>query len=84
MDELIDDGWASKHVALLTTGYRHPIQVERQAEGHAEYWRGFWATDDIFYGQVLGFEGLERPAVVLPVRGFGPGVEERARRLGIT
>ena len=79
VDELIDDGWASEHVALLTTGRRHPIQKERQEEGHDEYWRGFWATGDIFYGHVLGFKGLERPAVVLAVNGFGQGGEERAR-----
>ena len=79
VDELIDDGWASEHLALLTTGRRHPIQKERQEEGHEEYWRGFWSTDDIFYGHVLGFKGLERPAVVLAVNGFGAGGEERAR-----
>ena len=79
VDGLIDDGWASEHVALLTTGRRHPIQKERQEEGHDLYWQGFWATDDIFYGHVLGFKGLERPAVVLAVNGFGQGGEERAR-----
>lgn len=80
IDELLDnDGWASEHVAMLTTGRRHAIQVERQAEGHDEYWRGLWATDDSFYGHVLGFKGLERPAVVLAVNGFGAGGDERAR-----
>ena len=79
VDELLDDDWASEHVALLTTGRRHPVQTERQQEGHDEYWRGFWATDDIFFGHVLGFKGLERPAVVLAVNGFGRGGDERAR-----
>jgi hypothetical protein len=37
-----------------------------------------WDGEHIFFGHVLGFKGLERPAVVLPMNGFGPG-NERAR-----
>jgi len=82
-DDVIDeylkaDTWDTTHLALLTTGRRHPVQVERQSEGHEEYWRSFW-SDDVFYGHVLGFKGLERPAVVLAVNGFGRGADERAR-----
>ena len=58
---------ASEDVALLTTGSRHPEQKERQAAGHAAYWDTFWDTDQVFYGHVLGFKGLERHAVVLVV-----------------
>lgn len=29
VDRLLDAGWDPQHVALLTTGHRHPIQVER-------------------------------------------------------
>ncbi|HTB22496.1 MAG TPA: ATP-binding domain-containing protein, partial [bacterium] len=31
------------------------------------YWDAFFADQDVFYGHVLGFKGLERPAVVLAV-----------------
>lgn len=67
---LLEAGWAPQHVALLTTGRRHPLQVEQQAHGQDAYWESFWADDDLFYGHVLGFKGLERPAVVLAVNGF--------------
>ncbi len=67
---LLDDGWAPQHVALLTTGRRHPMQVEQQSHGQAAYWQSYWTGDDLFYGHVLGFKGLERPAVVLAVNGF--------------
>ena len=68
---LLDEGWAPEHVALLTTGSRHPVQVERQAGGGPDgYWDSFWDGSDLFYGHVLGFKGLERPAVVLAVNGF--------------
>jgi len=33
VDGLLADGWKHEHVALLTTGSRHPVQVERQAHG---------------------------------------------------
>jgi hypothetical protein len=78
VDELLGDGWKHEHVALLTTGSRHPVQVERQAHGQEEYWATYWDGDDVFFGHVLGFKGLERPAVVLAVNGFGKG-DERAR-----
>ena len=54
------------------------MQVERQAHGQDSYWESYWAGDDVFYGHVLGFKGLERPVVVLAVNGFGHG-DERAR-----
>ncbi|MGZ4590757.1 MAG: NERD domain-containing protein [Actinomycetes bacterium] len=76
--ELLEQGWAPEHIALLTTGHRHPVQIERQAHGHDAYWQSYWDGDDAFYGHVLGFKGLERPAVVLAVNGFGTG-QERAR-----
>ncbi len=78
VESLLEDGWLHEHVALLTTGSRHPVQVERQAHGQDAYWDSYWAGDDVFYGHVLGFKGLERPAVVLAINGFGRG-NERAR-----
>ncbi|CAJ1508550.1 NERD domain-containing protein [[Mycobacterium] burgundiense] len=67
VDLLLDAGWRPEDVALLTTGSRHPEQVARQAGGHDAYWDSFWDTDQVFYGHVLGFKGLERRAVVLVV-----------------
>lgn len=68
VDALLEAGWRPEHVALLTMGKRHPIQMERwEAEGPAGYWRSFWENEDVFYGHVLGCKGLERRAVVLCV-----------------
>ena len=78
-DALLDEGWPPEAVALLTTHRRHPVQVERQAEGQDAYWATYWQNDDLFYGHVLGFKGLERPAVVLAVNGFRD--EARAREM---
>ena len=41
--------------------------MQRQAEGNEAYWDSFWDADQVFYGHVLGFKGLERRAVVLVV-----------------
>ena len=77
---LLDAEWPPESVALLTTGARHPVQLERvQSRGTTGYWDSFWDTDDAFYGHVLGFKGLERQAIVLAVNGFRD--EERAREL---
>ena len=77
---LMESGWPPESLALLTTGRRHPVQLERvQARGTEGYWDSFWDTDDAFYGHVLGFKGLERPAVVLAVNGFRE--VERAREM---
>ncbi|MGO1917673.1 MAG: ATP-binding domain-containing protein, partial [Brevibacterium aurantiacum] len=41
-----------------------------ETEGTSAYWDQFFATEDVFYGHVLGFKGLERPVVVLCLNGF--------------
>jgi hypothetical protein len=64
---LLEEGWRPEDVALLTTGSRHPEQRERQAAGNTAYWNSFWDAEQVFYGHVLGFKGLERRAVVLVV-----------------
>ena len=79
IESLLGDGWPAKALALLTTNHRHPFQVEQQAEGQDVYWRSFWAEEYPFYGHVLGFKGLERPAVVLAINGFRDS--ERAREM---
>jgi hypothetical protein len=68
VEALLDAGWQPQHVALITTGSRHPIQLERAGEtDQRAYWRSFWENEDVFYGHVLGCKGLERRAVVLCV-----------------
>jgi hypothetical protein len=48
-------------------GESPPRQVARQVAGNESYWDSFWDVDQVFYGHVLGFKGLERRAVVLVV-----------------
>lgn len=80
VDVLLDEGWERGHVALLTTGRRHPVQVERQEElGQRGYWQTFWENDDVFYGHVLGAKGMERRAVVLCVNEDGTTQRFRER-----
>jgi hypothetical protein len=75
---LEESGWDPGGVCLLTTGHRHPVQVERTEHHDQEgYWRTFWEDDDVFYGHVLGCKGLEREAVVLCVN--DDGTRDRAR-----
>jgi Nuclease-related domain/UvrD-like helicase C-terminal domain len=64
-------GWPPGSVALLTTMHRHPVQIEMvEGVGVDAYWDDFFAGEDVFYGHVLGFKGLERSVVVLAVNGF--------------
>ncbi|MGV1089378.1 MAG: NERD domain-containing protein [Mycobacterium sp.] len=67
IDVLLEEGWRPEDVALLTTGSRHPEQIARQEEGNQVYWDSFWDAEQVFYGHVLGFKGLERRAIVLVV-----------------
>jgi Nuclease-related domain/UvrD-like helicase C-terminal domain/PhoH-like protein len=72
VEELLNDGWEVGQIALLSTGRRHVEQVElvETHGGWASYWDEFFAETGVFYGHVLGFKGLERPAVVLAVNGI--------------
>jgi len=79
VDLLLDQGWRPEDIALLTTGSRHPEQAERQRDGHKAYWDTFWDTDQVFYGHVLGFKGLERSAVVVVVNEEGKFERSRER-----
>lgn len=80
VDALLDEGWEPGQVALLTTQHRHPEQRNAvEMGGWSSYWDAFFAAEDVFYGHVLGFKGLERPVVVLAVNGFKQ--EERAREM---
>jgi hypothetical protein len=80
VEALLGEGWQPGQIALLTTWNRHPEQRNAvDLGGWATYWDAFFAEDDVFYGHVLGFKGLERPVVVLAVNGFRAG--ERAREM---
>lgn len=79
VDMLLEQGWRPEDLALLTTGSRHPEQAERQKDGHKAYWGSFWDTDQVFYGHVLGFKGLERRCVVLVVNEEGKFERSRER-----
>jgi hypothetical protein len=70
VEALIAEGWDPGRIALLTTGHRHPEQVNRiDVAGHDSYWDAFFAGDDVFYGHVRNFKGLERSAVVVAFNG---------------
>lgn len=78
VEALLDEGWQPRHIALLSTGHRHPEQVARQELlGQSGYWDTYWDDELIFYGHVLGFKGLERRAVVLCIN--EDGLRERFR-----
>jgi len=78
VDRLLDEGWNPEHICLLTTGNRHPIQLERtEFHGQEGYWATFWDEDQVFYGHVLGCKGLERRAVVLCIN--ETTIRDRAR-----
>jgi len=79
VDLLLELGWRPADVALLATGSRHPEQAARQAVGQESYWDSFWDEEQVFYGHVLGFKGLERSAVVLAVNDDGTGDRARER-----
>lgn len=70
VEALIGEGWDPGRIALLTTGHRHPEQVNRiKVAGSDAYWDEFFAGDDVFYGHVRNFKGLERSAVVVAFNG---------------
>lgn len=80
-DDVVSDllerrGWLPEHVALLTTKHRHPVHAEYDTDKTA-YWASLWDKDEVFYGTVAGFKGLERSVVVLAVDGFHEGVDPR-------
>jgi hypothetical protein len=71
IDRLLSQGWEPGQIALLVTGKRHQLQKEiLDYHGWDGYWDAFFAAEDVFYGHVLGFKGLERPVVVLAVNGI--------------
>ena len=82
-DDAVDallDTWEPQQIALLTTKHRHPVHADKVArDGDDAYWEDFFTEDDVFYGTVSGFKGLERTCVVLAVNGFS--AEARAKEM---
>lgn len=79
VDLLLDDGWRFQDIALLTTGSRHNEQIARQQQGPQAYWDTYWDDDQVFYGHVLGFKGLERRVVVLALNESAPRDRSKER-----
>ncbi len=80
VEALLEEGWEPGQVVLLTTQHRHPDQRNAvDVGGWAAYWDAFFAAEDVFYGHVLGFKGLERSVAVLALNGFRD--LERAREM---
>jgi hypothetical protein len=78
VDRLLDEGWEPGQIALLVTGKRHQIHREMlDFHGHEGYWGAPFASDEVFYGHVLGFKGLERPVVILAVNGIRDSARSR-------
>ncbi|WP_447925948.1 NERD domain-containing protein [Georgenia muralis] len=79
VDALLDEGWEPGDVALITTAHRHPVQKELvEGRGWDAYWDEYFDGEEVFYGHVLGFKGLERRVVVLCVDGLtGDRARER-------
>ena len=79
VNQLLNDGWAPGEIALLTTGSRdarHRAAVEKNKDA---YWESFFAAQEVFYGHVLGFKGLERRVVVLALNGWK--IEEQKKEM---
>ncbi|SJM61567.1 conserved hypothetical protein [Actinomycetales bacterium JB111] len=75
-----EDGFTAGQIALITTGSRHPVQPSiYESEAREQYWDDFFAGEDVFYGTVQGFKGLERPAVVLCLNGIHKAAPARER-----
>ena len=70
VNELISQGWNSGDICVLTTNSKHQRHEKLQSQDKQAYWDSFFEGNDVFYGHVLGFKGLERRVVVLAVNGW--------------
>ena len=85
VERLLDEGFEPGHIAVLTTQHRHPNHRRAEEQlGKDGYWDGFWMNDEVFYGTVMGFKGLERPVIVLAVDGFRPKVGRDVMYAGLS
>ena len=71
VEKLTDhEGWKPGEIALLTTKNRHPVHAEMADKDRSSYYESLWDLDNVFYGTVGGFKGLERPVVILAIDGY--------------
>ena len=71
VEKLTDrEGWKPGEIALLTTKNRHPVHAEMADKDRTTYYESLWESEDVFYGTVGGFKGLERPVVILTIDGY--------------
>ena len=71
VEKLTDrEGWKPGEIALLTTKNRHPVHAEMADKDRMAYYESLWDSEDVFYGTVGGFKGLERPVVILTIDGY--------------
>lgn len=71
VERLLLDGWSPEDICLITTGIKHDKHKEL-AEGpkKVDYWNSFFDDEQVFYGHINGFKGLERRVIVLAINGF--------------
>ena len=71
IERLLLDGWKPSDICLITTGTKHD-KHRALAEGSkkVDYWNSFFDDDQVFYGHINGFKGLERRVIVLAINGF--------------
>ena len=85
VERLLAAGHAPGSIAVLTTAHRHDShRLVELALGKDGYWDGYWMEDEVFYGTVMGFKGLERATVVLAVDGFHDGVARDVMYAGLS
>lgn len=85
VERLLEEGHPAGHIALLTTQHRHEFhRAAEQTKGKDFHWDAFWMDDEVFYGTVMGFKGLERPVVVLAVDGFHDDVARDVMYAGLS
>lgn len=76
VEALVAEGWSPGAIAVLSTDTASPTAGE-SAEGYQAYWDGVLEGRDVHRGSVRGFQGLERPVVVLVVNGFPDRAQAR-------
>lgn len=75
---LDDEGWEPGRLALITSGSRHYTQeMQQEQDGQRGYWATYFDGDEVFYGRVLGCNGLARSAAVLGLN--EDGTRDRAQ-----
>jgi hypothetical protein len=71
VQDLLTEGWKKSDICVLTTSSKHPSHLQRAPwRNSSEYWDSYFLEDEVFYGTVFGFKGLERRVIVLAMNGW--------------